>query len=84
MRYHFFGLAPDYRLGLHEEIFSLCYHGKGGFTWNEVYNLPIHLRRFYINQVKKVLEEKNKAEQQEVAKQKVNMPTFNKPPTPRR
>ena len=58
----FFGLAPDYKLGLHEEIFSLCYHGKGGFSWEEVYNLPIHLRRYYIQQVSKAIEERNKAE----------------------
>lgn len=84
MRYHFFGLEPDYRLGLHEEIFSLCYYGRGGFSWNEVYNLPIHLRRFYISQVKNAIEQKNKAEQAEISKQKVAMPTFTKPSTPRR
>jgi hypothetical protein len=71
-------------LGLHEEIFSLCYYGNGGFTWEEVYNLPVHLRRFYINQVKKAVDEKNKAEQGEISKNKVAMPTFSKPPTPRR
>jgi hypothetical protein len=31
-----------------------------------------------------VLEEKNKAEQSEVSKNKVSMPTFSKPPTSRR
>lgn len=64
MRYHFFGLLPEYKLGLHEEIFSLCYYGKGGFIWSEVYELPIHLRRFYINQVKKAVDERNKQEQE--------------------
>jgi hypothetical protein len=71
-------------LGLHEEIFSLCYYGNGGFTWEEIYNLPIHLRRFYINQVKKAVDEKNKAEQSEMSKHKVSMPTFSKPPASRR
>jgi hypothetical protein len=33
---HFFGLGPEYKLGIHQEIFSLCYHGQGGFTWGEV------------------------------------------------
>lgn len=84
LRYHFFGLAPEYRLGLHEEIFSLCYYGKGGFTWDDVYNLPIHLRRFYIAQIKKALDEKNKVENAEFSKNKVNMPTFNRPPSSRR
>ena len=31
--FHFFGLSPNYKIGLHDEIFSLCYHGQGGFTW---------------------------------------------------
>ena len=74
--FHFFGLAPDYKLGLHEEIFSLCYHGKGGFSWDDVYNLPIHLRRFYIQQVSKAIEERNKAERGESKKQSPAPPKF--------
>jgi hypothetical protein len=76
----FFGLATDYKLGLHEEVFSLCYYGKGGFTWDEVYNLPIHLRRFYIQQVSKAIEEKNKAETAQYNKTKRAAPTFSSPP----
>lgn len=76
----FFGLTTEYKLGLHEEIFSLCYFGKGGFTWNEVYELPIHLRRFYIQQVSKAIEEKNKAEKSEYSKAQRSAPTFSQPP----
>ena len=76
----FFGLTTDYKLGLHEEIFSLCYFGKGGITWEEVYSLPIHLRRFYIQQVSKAIEERNKAEKGEYDKAKRSAPTFSSPP----
>lgn len=76
----FFGLTTEYKLGLHEEIFSLCYYGKGGFTWDEVYGLPIHLRRFYIQQVSKAIEERNKAEKGEMDKAKRSAPTFSSPP----
>lgn len=76
--FHFFGLALDYKLGLHEEIFSLCYYGKGGFTWEEVYNLPIHLRRYYIQQISKAIEERNKAERGESTKAKRSPPTFSR------
>lgn len=75
----FFGLGPDYKLGLHEEIFSLCYYGKGGFSWEEVYNLPIYLRRFYIQQVSKAIEAKNKAEQESSTKQSTSAPKFSRP-----
>jgi hypothetical protein len=74
----FFGLTSDYKLGLHEEIFSLCYYGKGGFSWDEVYNLPIHLRRFYISQVSKVIMEQNKAQQSEMTKKPAPPPRFSK------
>ena len=74
----FFGLTTEYKLGLHEEIFSLCYFGKGGFTWNEVYELPIHLRRYYIQQISKAIEERNKAEQAQVSKSKRSAPTFSR------
>jgi hypothetical protein len=46
-----FGLAPDYKVVLHEEIFSLCYYSNGGFTQSEVYALPIYLRRFYLKKL---------------------------------
>ena len=80
---HFFGLGPEYKLGIHQEIFSLCYHGQGGFTWEEVYNLPIYLRRFYIQQINKVIQEKNKATES-AQKSKMSSPGVAKPPTGRR
>ena len=47
----FFGLTPEYKVILHREVFGLCYNGNGGFTHSEVYNMPIHLRHFYIKQL---------------------------------
>jgi len=67
-------------LGLHEEIFSLCYFGKGGFTWEDVYNLPIYLRHYYIKLVKKKLDEENNAAKAESSKIPAAPPKFNKPP----
>jgi len=64
---------------MHGEIFSLCYHGKGGFTWEEVYNLPIYLRRFYIQQINKTIEAQNKAESQASKSTTKSAPSFAKP-----
>jgi hypothetical protein len=52
-----FGLPSEYKIVLHEEIFSLCYHGQGGFTQGEVYDLPVNLRKFYL---KKLIDAKQK------------------------
>lgn len=48
----FFGLTSASKKYIHEEIYSLVTYGKGGWTWNDVYSLPVHLRRFYINHLK--------------------------------
>ena len=53
---HFFGLSHNYRKILHSSIFDLIYHGNGGFNWNDVYNMPVWARRFYIS---KIIEFKN-------------------------
>lgn len=64
---------------MHGEIFSLCYHGNGGFTWEEVYNLPIFLRRFYIQQINKTIEAQNKAQEAASNSQKRSSSNFSKP-----
>ena len=47
----FFGLKPSDRQRIHNECFDLIYHGNGGFTWNDVYNMPIWARRFYTRKI---------------------------------
>lgn len=42
----FFGLTPNHRQLIFKEIHDIVYFGKGGFTWETVYNMPIWLRRF--------------------------------------
>ena len=44
----FFGLQSDYRKTLHEEIFTLVYYGNG-FSHDDIYTMPVYLRRFYSN-----------------------------------
>jgi len=56
LRYPFFGLTPEYRVALHEQVFSLAYYSEGAFTQDIVYNLPVHLRNFYLNLLIKIKE----------------------------
>ena len=74
----FFGLPSEYKLQLHTQIFNLCYHGQGGFTWDEVYSLPIHLRVFYINQIIKTIEEQNKKNKEQTPTKSSKPPTFSR------
>ncbi len=65
----FFGLQPKHKKDIHEEIFQLIYYHKGGFTFNEVYNLPIYLRKFYLNRLEKQYSDESK----EIAKAQKQM-----------
>jgi hypothetical protein len=38
--------------------------GGGGFTFSDVYNLPLHIRRLYVNNLMKI----KKAEQEQISK----------------
>ena len=66
----FFGLPPTYRPIVHQEVFSLIYFGKGGFTWNDVMHMPIWLRKFYIKQIEGVVKEQNKQNKKSQKKSK--------------
>ncbi len=46
--FDFFGLPAEYSGTLHKEIFTLTYYGGGGFTFSDVYDMPVHLRKFYL------------------------------------
>ncbi len=72
----FFGLAPDYKPILHEEIFLLVYHSHGGFNWSDVYGMPIWLRKYYIRKLVETREEENKKHE---AKKVPSKPKIDKP-----
>ena len=59
---NFFGLPASSRPAIHEEIFTLLYYGKGGFTHTEVYNMPVYLRRFNIKLLEKAVKQQNEAQ----------------------
>jgi hypothetical protein len=42
----FFGQPPTNRAAIHEELFNIAYYGNG-FTHDELYNMPVPLRKFY-------------------------------------
>jgi len=64
--------GPEYRSSFMTECFELVYHGQGGFTWSEVWNMPVPHRRFNIKKIQEFLEMKaeaqNKSQQQVTAK----------------
>jgi hypothetical protein len=51
--------AFQYRKTLLEEIHDLCFHGNGGFTYSEVYSLPIGRRKFHIQKISDYFKKQN-------------------------
>ncbi len=62
----FFGLSPSNKLDIHQSIFYFIY-GTPGFTFSDVYNMPVHLKNFYLREFmdlkKKEKEQIDKAQQ---------------------
>jgi hypothetical protein len=40
------------RLSLFNQIHEIVFHGKGGYDYNTIYNMPIWLRNFTFNKIK--------------------------------
>jgi hypothetical protein len=63
------------------EVFELTYHGGGGFTYSEVWNMDIRKRRFNLKKINEHLEKieeiRNKDRQQ--VTEKTNMSKFKIP-----
>jgi hypothetical protein len=61
----FFGLtydlAPQAKINLISQIHQIVFHGKGGYDWNTVYNMPVWLRKFIFNEIKKYYDEEKEA-----------------------
>jgi hypothetical protein len=65
----FFGISPETapiaRANLFTQIHEIVFHGKGGYDWETIYNMPRWLRQFTFNKIneyyKKEAEEHEKA-----------------------
>ena len=50
----FFGLTSADKALVHKSIFTLAYFSEGAFSFDQVYNLPIYLRTFYLKHLEEV------------------------------
>ena len=74
----FFGQPPSNRAAIHEELFNIAYYGNG-FNHNELYNMPVPLRRFYAQKLVEA-KEKEAEEIKKVSKKssQIQRPAFQK------
>lgn len=61
----FFGLtstnAQEVRLNLFTQIHQVVFHGNGGYSWFDVYNMPIWLRKFTYSELQKHYDKEKQA-----------------------
>ena len=53
----FFGLSEKYMESVYDQFFSLKYHG--GWSFIEAYNLPVGLRKWFLEKLRKQFEFEN-------------------------
>lgn len=68
------------------ECFELTYHGGGGFSWSEVWHMPVTTRRFnlkkimqYLEKVEEIRNEGQKKITEKTDPKKIKLPEFAKP-----
>ena len=59
LRRTFFGLTDEYMESVYEQFFFLKY--SGGWSFSESYNLPLGLRKWFVERLIKQIEDENAA-----------------------
>jgi hypothetical protein len=88
----FFGLtskiAQEFRKSVFDQIHQIVFHGKGGYDWGTVYNMPIWLRKFTFNKIKEWYENQkstknedswvnnSEAKQEALKNKNIKVPTY--------
>ena len=55
----FFGFKPEDQVQLHDTIYELIWAGDGRWDWDTIYNLPLHIRRYWVTKVNKMRDAQN-------------------------
>jgi len=56
------------RRSLFTQIHEIIFHGKGGYDYETVYNMPIWLRNFTFESIKKYYDEQNQSDEDNMEK----------------
>jgi len=61
----FFGLTINIisqsRRNLFKQIHEIVFHGKGGYDWETIYNMPIWLRKFTFHEISEFYKAENES-----------------------
>ena len=65
--------APRIRLGIFKQIHEIVFHGKGGYDYYTIYNMPIWLRKYTFKEINDFYEEKAAQENNEMSAGKTSL-----------
>ena len=65
--------APQVRLNLFKQIHEIIFHGKGGYDYYIIYNMPIWLRKYTFKEINDFYEEKAAQENNEMSAGKTSL-----------
>ena len=77
----FFGLTPTYRANLFTQIHEIVFHGKGGYDFDTIYNMPIWLRNFTFRKIQEFYEKEKESYEKASKKNTLTQPDTIKKPT---
>jgi hypothetical protein len=58
----FFGFSSADQVILHDRLFDLLWYGNGRWTWDDIYYLPIRIRKLWIARINKMQLQQSEAE----------------------
>ena len=58
--------ASSYRNAVFTQIHEIVFHGKGGYDWYTIYNMPLSIRNFTWNKLKQWYEEQDSNKNEDV------------------
>jgi len=68
----------EYKVSLHNSIFEISFNSQGMFSFSEVYNMPIYLRKFYFKRLQKHYKDEAEEIKKSQQKNKSSRPSFKK------
>lgn len=71
----FFTLSSEYRKSLFFQIHEIVFHGKGGYDWGTVYNMPVWLRKFTHSEISQFYQKEKEEIQKSYGKEEITAQT---------
>jgi hypothetical protein len=78
----FFGFNASHQVILHQRLFELIWAGEGRWTWDDIYYLPIRIRKLWITNINKMRTEHNEEMQKQIEKNRTSAVKHKTPAMP--